>query len=160
MPAASTASNVGAGGEAELTNLRVVDTDLDTGRMWVKIKKDGLRTISLLQGTNSAGFVPTYRLGETTCRGNFFQFLGRPDDPSERQLPYQGGRSLAGLGRVHPRTLRRTCCHVLADKGTDTPLLYALDGLLRHPAHRLLHQEKYQTFRKRLELGLRGRCIT
>jgi site-specific recombinase XerD len=108
---------------SELVSLSRQDVTLDEARIWVDRLKGGLATSQPLQGDELRALKAYLRTRED---GLPWLFLSSQDGQMTRQnvnylVKAAGNR--AGLGDVHPHTLRHSCGHALAEKGTDTRLM-------------------------------------
>ena len=122
---------------SELAGLRRSDCDLDTHRLKVRRLKGGLSLTHPMKG-ETVRAIKRYLATRTDAAPWLFlsERRGQMTRKAVYDLVTRAGQA-AGLGDVHPHTLRHSCGYALADRGTDLRLMQDYLGHKnpRHTAH-------------------------
>jgi type 1 fimbriae regulatory protein FimB len=112
---------------SELVDMRMVDVDLDTGRLFVRRCKGSLSTSQPLEGDEIRALRAWLRQRiNAPCCNSPLLFLSERG-PMTRQavnhLVRVIGRRASIAVHVHPHMLRHSCWYAFANKGCDTRLI-------------------------------------
>jgi integrase len=122
---------------SEAIGLRRSDLDLATARLWVRRLKSGLSVEQPIAGDELRAI--KRHLASRSDRLPWL-FLSERGQPLTRQAAHYlvaTAARRAGLGDVHPHTLRHACGYYLANRGHDLRLIQDYLGHRepRHTAH-------------------------
>jgi type 1 fimbriae regulatory protein FimB len=112
---------------SELVNIRMSDTDLDSGRLFVRRNKGSLSTSQPLGGDEIRALRGWFRQRTNApCCNSPLLFLSERGPMTRQAVNY----AVAQIGqwadlpiKVHPHMLRHSCGYALANKGRDTRLI-------------------------------------
>lgn len=112
---------------SELTDLKLQDLDLDTGRIFVRRKKGSLSTHQPIDGDELRALRAWLREREKRADGNSSYLFFSERGPFTRQavnyLVEQIAKRAGFNFKVTPHTLRHSTGYYLANKGYDTRLV-------------------------------------
>ena len=122
---------------SEAIGLRRSDLDLTTARLWVRRLKSGLSVEQPIAGDELRAI--KRHLAARSDRLPWL-FLSERNQPLTRQAVHYlvvVAARRAGLGDIHPHTLRHACGYYLANRGHDLRLIQDYLGHRepRHTAH-------------------------
>jgi type 1 fimbriae regulatory protein FimB len=112
---------------SELINMRMVDVDPDTGRLFVRRLKGSLSTSQPLEGDEIRALRAWLRERiNAPCCNSPLVFLSERGPMTRQAFNYicaEVGKRAKLPVKVHPHMLRHSCGFALANKGCDTRLI-------------------------------------
>ena len=112
---------------SELTDLKLQDVDLETGRIFVRRKKGSLSTHQPLDGDELRAIRAWLRVREKCEDAKYpYLFLSERGVITRQAINYlveQTGKRAGFTFKVNPHMLRHSCGYYLANKGYDTRLI-------------------------------------
>ena len=112
---------------SELTDLKLQDVDLETGRIFVRRKKGSLSTHQPIDGDELRAIRAWLRVREKREDAKYPYLFFSERGPLTRQainyLVEQTGKRAGFAFKVNPHMLRHSCGYYLANKGYDTRLI-------------------------------------